>query len=190
MSRRGEFGSIRHLAVRFFAALWPGGPSAADEAWALQWLVPGEKALWSRMSGPDRRHAVGVARTTAQLLGSAPGSTSDDPTERAVMASALLHDVGKVESGLGTLARAVLTGVALVTGRSRLASPPSPAAPDNGWRRRVRLYLTHDSVGAGLLEAAGSDGLTVAWAREHHMAPQHWTVPPRLADALKAADGD
>jgi hypothetical protein len=55
---------------------------------------------------------------------------------------------------------------------------------------RVGRYLCHDEIGAGLLAAAGSDGLTVAWAREHHLAPERWTVPAEIARALKAADDD
>ena len=92
------FGSWHHLAGRFFGALSPAGPPADDEAWALSSLLEGEQALWARMSGPDRRHAVGVARDTVQLL--QPASPPRD-----VVAAALLHDVGKVESGLGTFAR-------------------------------------------------------------------------------------
>jgi hypothetical protein len=37
---------------------------------------------------------------------------------------------------------------------------------------------------------AGSDSLTEAWTREHHKPPDQWTVDPKLADALKAADND
>jgi len=180
-----EFGSLRHLAVRFFTALWPAGPSSADESWARGWLVPGERQLWDRMSGPDRRHAVGVARGTLALLG------VDSPTaDRSVVASALLHDVGKVEAKLGTIARAFVTMVALVLGRSRLVAAPAAGRREPHWRRRTRLYLTHDRVGAALLEQAGSAGITVTWAREHHLDPSRWTVEHRVATALKAADGD
>jgi hypothetical protein len=205
MASPGEFGSLRHLAGRFFGALSPAGPSPEDEAWALGWLLPGEQALWQRMSGPDRRHAVGVARDTLTLLddgGPAP--------DRAVVASALLHDVGKVASGLGTWARAMVTAMALVVGRTRLAGdaaaigdavawstaaevasgavPASTARP--GWRERVRRYFVHDRIGGAMLRAAGSDPATVAWAEEHHLPPERWTLDRRTADALKAADGD
>lgn len=211
MASPGEFGSLRHLAGRFFGALSPAGPSADDEAWALGWLLPGEQGLWRRMSGPDRRHAVGVARDTLALLddgGPAP--------DRAVVASALLHDVGKVASGLGTWARAAVTAVALVVGRTRLAegdgthiasygvggagagstasdgaegAEPARVAPV-GWRDRVRRYFVHDRIGGAMLRAAGSDPVTIAWAEEHHLPPARWTLDRRTADALKAADGD
>ncbi|HET9076049.1 MAG TPA: hypothetical protein VFN68_03890 [Acidimicrobiales bacterium] len=188
------FGSFRHLAERFVGALDPRGPAPDEEAWALGWLLPGEQQLWHRMSGPDRRHAAGVARQTIRLLstGGAP------PPGRQVVAAALLHDVGKVESGLGTFARVAVTVAAIAGGRERLVAEPPPPGPGQGTgrgvglavRRRVRQYLTHDRIGAELLRAAGSDPMTVAWAGEHHLPAGRWSVDRRLANALKAADGD
>ena len=175
------FGSMTHLAGRFFGALDPRGPHAGEEAWARGWLNAGEQDLWRRMSGPDRRHAAGVARDTARLLG------PPEPA-REVMAAALLHDVGKVESGLGTFARVAVTLAAIGAGRDRLvAERGAPVAP---WRRRVSDYLAHDRIGAELLAAAGSHPLTAAWDGEHHLPPERWSVERRIGDALKAADGD
>lgn len=182
MSRLNAFGSPRHLVTRFVGSLWPAGPSPDDEDWARRLLLPGEQALWGRMSGPDRRHAVGVARSTVELLG---GDGS-----RPVLASALLHDVGKVESGLGAVSRALVTAAAMVVGREKLAATPEPSVGERAWRRRARQYLTHDRLGADLLEQAGSDPLTVAWAAEHHREPSRWTLERHIADALKAADDD
>lgn len=118
-------------------------------------LVPGERALWGRMSGADRRHAVGVARRV--------------PAELA--APALLHDVGKVESGLGTIGRVAATVV-------------GPRTP------RFRQYREHPVIGARLLREAGSADLTVRWAEEHHLPRERWTVLQDVGDALKAADDD
>lgn len=151
-----------HLAKRFFGSLRPGGPSPDDTVWAESHLLPGEVAVWRRMSDPDRRHAVGVAR--------AVGST-----ERPVVAAALLHDSGKVVSGLGTFARVPATLLGLAHRR---------------WGGRVGDYLRHDELGAVLLREAGSDPFTVAWAREHHLPPERWTVDPAVGAALKAADDD
>jgi hypothetical protein len=210
------FGSFRHLAERFFGALDPRGPDPVEEAWALGWLLPGEQQLWNRMSGPDRRHAAGVAREVAALLDdgrSLPG--------REVMAAALLHDVGKIESGLGTFARVGVTLAAMAVGRERLTAPepgrepvpvrelePDPTrgsapslvpARSEHWaaprwfsklRRRAQVYLTHDRVGAELLAQAGAHPTTVSWAAEHHLPAARWTVERRVAEALKAADGD
>jgi hypothetical protein len=156
---------VRHLARRFVGSLRPGGPSPADEAWARSHLLPGEVVLWSQLSDPDRRHAAGVARDVVDRLGA-------DAT-RPVVAAALLHDSGKVVSGLGTFAR---VGATLV-GRARA-------------RGRMADYLRHPEHGARLLREAGSDPLTVTWAAEHHLPPAQWTLDHRLADALKAADDD
>jgi len=156
-----------HLARRFVGSLRPGGPAPADEAWARAQLVPGEQAVWDRMSGADRRHAAGVARQVA----------ADLAAPRPVVAAALLHDCGKVVSGLGTFARVVATLVAAAVGRDRPTG-------------RIGQYLRHPELGAELLRRAGSDPLTVAWAAEHHLPPDRWTLPPEVAFALKAADDD
>jgi HD domain len=168
------FGSLGHLAGRFAGSLSPAGPPAEDEAWARSLCLPGEADLWSRMSGPDRRHAIAVAHLAAAALG------GEAAAGRPVLVAALLHDVGKIEAGLGTLGRAGATLAAMVAGRSRAA----------GWPGPVGRYLHHDERGGRLLEAAGSDALTVAWAREHHLEPSEWTLPRPIAEALKAADGD
>jgi len=161
-----------HLVRRFAGSLTPGGPPPGDEAWARDALLAGERPLWDRMSGPDRRHAVAVARRTEAALGSR--------TTRPVLAAALLHDVGKVDSGLGTFSRVGATLVAAVVGRKRLG------------RRDGRLgrYTRHDAIGADLLTAAGSHPLTRTWAREHHLPKARWTVDPEVGAALKAADDD
>lgn len=156
--------NLWHLVRRFFGSLRPGGPSAFDEAWARSFLLPGEVAIWSSMSGADRRHAVGVARRVSS-------------PERAVTAAALLHDSGKVVSGYGTFRRVFATVVAMVRGRESVGG-------------RMGQYLRHPALGADALARAGSDPLTVAWTREHHLPPDRWTVPPDVGLALKAADDD
>lgn len=174
-------GSWGHLAARFAGALSPAGPPPADEAWARAALLPGEAALWARMSGPDRRHAVGVARDAEVRLGGRQ--------PREVVAAALLHDVGKVESGTGTWARVAITLAAIAAGRERLAAWGAAGRPGST-RHRVGAYLAHDRLGADLLRAAGSHPLTSAWAGEHHLPEARWHVDPAVGAALKAADGD
>ncbi|MGH9273738.1 MAG: hypothetical protein ACRDZU_03735 [Acidimicrobiales bacterium] len=167
-----------HLARRFAGSLWPGGPSATQQAWVDQQLLPGEAELWRRMSGPDRRHAAGVARDVERSLG--------HEASRPVLAAALLHDVGKLESGLRTYGRVIATLSAKVAGTDMAHT----WRRQRGFPRRVGLYLLHPALGADLLELAGSDPLTVAWAREHHLPEDQWTLPRHLAAALKAADDD
>ena len=177
------FGSPAHLARRFAGSLRPGGPGLAEDAWARHWLNTAETGLWVSMSGPDRRHAVGVARRAAAAWGDADGAG----VPRNLVASALLHDSGKVGARLGTLGRSVATLVAMVAGRERAASW---ARREAGWASRVGRYVTHDSIGSEMLREAGSDPLTVAWAREHHLPCSAWTVDPRIGAILKAADDD
>jgi hypothetical protein len=126
------------------------------------------------------------------------GKQGSPAVGRDVVAAALLHDVGKVEAGLGTWARAGVTFAGMAFGREQLVTWSGAAVEAAGtagggvraWRRRIGLYFLHDRVGADLLREAGSDPLTVAWAGEHHRPPERWSVDRRVADALKLADDD
>ena len=60
------------------------------------------------MSAADRRHAVVVARRVDATLGTA--------ATREVPAAALLHDAGKIDSGLGPVRRAAATVAGMVGG--------------------------------------------------------------------------
>ena len=187
------FGSPIHLAVRFFGSLVPVGPRPVSQRWAESSLTPAETKLFNSMSGADRRHAIGVARRASALaLSNAPDPAGDGLLAREVVAAALLHDGGKVESGLGTIGRVVATLAAMLFGRARLVE--RARRPEQGSERslgtRIGLYLMHDRLGASLLEKAGSGDLTVRWAGEHHLPEDRWTVEPNLGRALKQADGD
>jgi hypothetical protein len=129
--------SPAHLVRRFVGSLSRRPPSAADEGWVRDGLADGEWALWEQMAVADRRHSVLVAR---RFIERRPSAT------RAEMAGALLHDVGKIDAGLGTLARVVAT----------LVGPRTD---------RFRRYHDHEHIGAELLESAGSDPVTVALVR-------------------------
>jgi predicted HD phosphohydrolase len=85
------------------------------------------------MSVADRRHSITVARRFEAMGG---------PWSREEIAGALLHDIGKLESGLGTLARVTATVV-------------GPRTP------RLRKYHDHEQIGADMLAAAGSSEVTV-----------------------------
>jgi len=122
-----------HLAARFFGSLSSRPPEPEDEEWAQSQLLPGERELWQRMSNQDRRHSATVAR---RFEAARPQAT------RAEIAGALLHDVGKIECGLGTWGRVAAT---LVGRRGRAFT----------------LYHDHEQIGADLAVAAGSDPATV-----------------------------
>jgi hypothetical protein len=169
-----------HLAKRGLTSAVPLGPSAADETWARGQLTDAEQELWSRMSRADRRHAAGVARRVDAALG--------DGADRAVMAAALLHDVGKIESGFGPYRRVVATLSGMAVGHD--PDVITAWTRTTGFTRRVGLYLQHDRLGGDLLAMAGSADLTEAWAREHHRPESEWTLPPAIGRALKDADDD
>ncbi|HET8931205.1 MAG TPA: hypothetical protein VFN21_11150 [Acidimicrobiales bacterium] len=167
-----------HLVKRFFGSLRPGGPSKTDDAWAHSHLSDAEAKLWRRMSNPDRRHAVGVARRVERAL----GSEATDP----ILAAALLHDVGKTVSHLRTYGRVVATLSAKVAGHEMAVA----WSETRGFTRRVGLYLEHPRLGGDLLALAESDPLTIAWAREHHGSEDDWTIPVAIGRVLEAADDD
>ena len=112
-------------------------PSAGDEAWARSSLTAEETKLWARMPAADRRHALEVSRRFLEIRADAT---------RAEIAGALLHDVGKVQSGLGTWRRVLATVVGPRT-------------------RRFRQYHDHEQIGANMAAQAGSDPATVALIR-------------------------
>jgi hypothetical protein len=167
-----------HLARRFVGSLRPGGPSRADRDWVRSTLSEREWGLWSRMSGPDRRHSAQVARDVERHLG--------HEATVPVLAAALLHDVGKIHSRLRTFGRVVATLTIAVVGRDEVEG----WAHVGGLHRRIALYSRHPQIGGDDLELAGSDPLTVAWAREHHLPRERWTVPGPVAVVLDACDND
>jgi len=169
---------VGHLAKRFFASLWPLGPSPEKQQWVRSVLTEEELKLWRRMSRADRRHAVGVARNVERQLG--------HEATKPVLAAALLHDVGKVSAGLGTYGRVVATLAGAAAGRSMADA----WTEGKGFTRKVGLYLRHPVIGGDMLALAGSDSLTITWAREHHLPEEEWTLPPAIARALNAADDD
>jgi hypothetical protein len=122
-----------HLVARFFRSLPSTPPSVAEEVWADEHLLTGERALWVQLSNQDRRHSIGVAQRFDDVRRGA---------SRAQTAGALLHDVGKIECQLGTFARVAAT----------LLGPRT---------ERFRLYHDHEEIGARLALDAGSAPETV-----------------------------
>lgn len=167
-----------HLVKRFATSLWPFGPSGNDDQWARSYLLDAEVSLWIKMSPQDRRHSVGVAKRVKEALG--------DKADRAVIAAALLHDVGKIDARLGTFLRVVATASAAIAGREMAYAWVRSV----GITRRVGLYLLHPSIGGDHLAMAGSDKFTETWAREHHLPAEMCTLDPMLANALREADDD
>jgi len=167
---------VGHLARRFLGSLSPRRLAATDAEWVEGLLDPPERELWARTGRADRRHVVGVARRVEATLG--------DEATRPVLAAALLHDIGKLESGLGTYGRVIATLSIAVAGRDVAAA----WCETGGFTRRVGLYARHEELGADLLALAGSDPLTVALVREQSVPVDERSVPDHLIEALTAAD--
>lgn len=182
-------GQAFHLVGRFLGSIRPGPPKPVDEAWAVDHLLDGERELWERMSNPDRRHAVGVARAVVARWPDLERQGDEAATPpRPVVAAALLHDVGKIDSALRTPARVVATvlwGVLDDDVADRWLADHS-----SGPRSRLASYRRHPEIGAELLRRAGADPLTASWAEEHHRPVECWTLDPVVATVLKDCDND
>jgi hypothetical protein len=162
--------SAGHLVRRFFGSVAPRRLTEDEAVRVASHLLPTEAELWARMGRADRRHAVGVARRAEAALG--------DAATRPVMAAALLHDVGKIEAGLGTYGRVMATLSAKAAGRDTARA----WSQTRGVTRRIGLYLLHEELGADLLRLAGSDPLTVDLVAQ-------WSAPTTpVGETLRAAD--
>ena len=167
-----------HRVRRFFSSVVPGRPADQDLAWAGSFLTDDERRLFAKMTSNDQRHLVGVARAVERH------GVDGHPPEQWVMAAALLHDVGKTVAGLGTYGRVVATLSEAVGGKSMATA----WTESSGFTRRVGLYLQYPGLGADLLRLAGSDERVVAWAAEHHLPEDEWTVPLAEGRVLALAD--
>ena len=98
--------------------------------------------------------------------------------------AALLHDVGKTVAGLGTYGRVVAT-LSEAVGGSSMATAWSES---RGFTRKVGLYLRYPELGADQLKLAESDERVAAWAAEHHLPEEEWTVPVEAGRVLSLAD--
>lgn len=170
-------GDAWHLVRRFFAALPNRGPDETDRAWVESVLSTKEYELWARQYPPDRRHSALIARQVERRL---------DDSGNWVLASALLHDVGKIEADLGTWGRVFATVAAKIIGSARVRQ----WTVHDGCRGRLGSYLNHPEIGAELLRRAQSDPRTVAWVAEHHKGAHEWTIPAEIAQVLHEFDND
>lgn len=142
-----------HLERRFLRALSDRPPSAEETSWAGGFLSPAERALWEQMQNQDKRHSLEVAHRLESFL--------PEPPAHAI-AAALMHDVGKIESRLGTFGRVAATCVGSPT-------------------KRFRAYHDHERIGADMLRAAASDPELIALVDET-------STDKVVAAALRRAD--
>ena len=173
-----------HWSVRFVSSMWPARPSSSDRNWAVGFLSAAEVRLLDRMNGPDQRHAIAVARRVESHLDRLPADRIPDGRHHEVIAAALLHDVGKNTSGLGTYGRVIATLCGLVA-RDMAEAWQSTS----GLTRKVGLYLRYGELGAEQLELAGSAPWVIAWSAEHHLDEANWSLPIDVGRILRHADG-
>lgn len=114
-----------HLVRRFAGSLSRRRP---DPGLAGEVLTAGELELWCRFGPADQRHSLEVAE---RLRAAHP----DAPVHE--VAAALLHDIGKLDAGLGVARRVAAT----------LGAPGD----------RTRRHRDHERLGAALLRSVGSD---------------------------------
>ena len=119
---------IDHLVRRALSSLNNSALSDGEIARALPWLNAEEFGLWFSMPPRDCRHSLQVHARFADLY---PSASRDEH------AAALLHDVGKISSGLGWTLRVVATVVG-----SRGA--------------RFADYHNHAAIGAEMLRGISS----------------------------------
>jgi len=177
-----------HRAARFFSSLRPGAPAPRDVEWARRCLTDAERRWFDRMSNPDQRHAVRVARATEHGLDEVrvDGRSLTDDERRATLAAALLHDVGKTQAGLRTYGRVVATLSGAVGG----AAFAEAWQDTTGFTRKVGLYLRYPTIGSEMLAVAESHPWVVGWAAEHHLPPEEWSLPVEVGRLLAAADDE
>lgn len=172
-----------HLVRRFLGALSPARPSSSDVEWVAGVLGPEELALWARLPRHDRRHSIQVGRDVESAL-----AGTEDAGDPRWLEAALLHDVGKLDAGLGVLGRVGATLAAAAAGHD-LADAWSAK---RGFTRKVGLYLRHPELGADRIRMCGGSPEAAAWAECHQDPARHpdCGLPPRVVEALAAADDD
>jgi len=169
---------MRHLVRRFVQTARGREPDRDDLIWVAGQLTPGEKTLFDRMTPTDQAHSIEVARLATASVGSASAMPAWATT------AALLHDIGKIESGAGLVGRVIATVIdPVLPGRlaARLQLGPGPIGA-------IGRHLAYPELGASLLGAIGSDQFVRAWAEQHHLPEGDWTIPHDVGRALRSAD--
>jgi len=131
-----------HLLRRFFGFLTAKPLSPSDQRHVADLLHPRLSRVFFAQRPEDQRHAFEVQARV---------QSSQECTQ-----AALLHDIGKTESGLGAVARSLATvcrGIGI---------------PTSG---RWSSYLDHGALGADMLADLEADDLAVAFTRFHPGPP-------------------
>jgi len=148
---------LAHLARRFLGSLRARRPLPADQSLVAELLSSAEGEVFWSQPVPDLVHAL---RSAHIVLNASPGNSR-------LARAALLHDIGKRHSGIGTVQRSIATGLSMLK------------IPTRG---RMLRYLDHAEIGADELDDLGCEDLVVQFARHHHgnrpphLEPKDWVV--------------
>jgi hypothetical protein len=130
----------------------PLPPEAWREIQAI--LTMAEIQLFHCFSPSDQVHSYRVMRTLQAAGYHSP----------ALLAAALLHDIGKTKVGLSLVDRVVIV-LTQVFWPAQIAAWGQGGL--RGWRRPFVVRAQHPNWGAEMAQAAGSLSLTVALIRRH-----------------------
>jgi len=152
-------------------------PAPGDADLLRAHLPASLQALFARLGPAEQAHALAVLRTLLRQGHSDP----------ALLAAALVHDVGKTRAPLRLMDRV------LVVLADRLIPRParrwSQGAP-SGWRRPFVVAAQHATWGEAMLMQAGAPPTLAELVRRHHdPLPIPSTAVDHLLAALQAADG-
>lgn len=143
--------------------------ASIDISIAEEYLTPQELRLFLKLPGFEKRHAIDTAVT---LMGFDTGSKRD-----ILIEAALLHDIGKLESGVGLIKKSILV----------LMNKFFP-----GFSRRLargvnmfNVYYNHNVIGARILKSIDT-GSKVIELVEHHQPWDDFYIEG--IDLLKKAD--
>ncbi len=136
--------------------------SSSEYEEVKRWLPPSALPLFRTMSDADQRHSLRVCQRL-QARGC---------SEPAMLAAALLHDVGKAQGRVPFWTRPVIViGKSCAPGLLRLLVC-SRSVLDTGaiprWRRSLSYAWWHAEVGADLAAEAGLSERAVLYIRTHH----------------------
>ena len=143
---------MNHLVKRYLRALSAKKPSSSEYIDVDRVLGDDLFDLWQKLPIHDQAHSIVVWRRYLELRPHA---------SRAEQSAVLLHDIGKIKSGLGIHARVFATVLGPRT-------------------KRWRMYSEHEVIGAAMLELLNADPLTVEIVRGEGQ--------PEVQAALRQAD--
>ncbi len=176
MKRQGYRTAVYRVR-QFVSALRASRLSTQERTFVNQYLSPAQQVLFERMSVQDQSHAVAVARALYQ----------QGWRDVALLQAALLHDIGKADSGLSLWHRVLIVLLHAIwpAGLTWLAQE------DGGWRRPFYRHVHHPQIGARLAAEAGSSPSVVTFIAAHQ-TPVNGRLDPIEAPliALQAADND